>query len=109
MRVAFAILSIVLWAGVASAADPEAIREFISVPVEDRLSGAIAAGDHRYLGVNGYTVEIPGLKDARLPASAVQVIPGTSDDGDSDLNDSARAYAEQYNRLLTERLKKIGG
>lgn len=109
MRAGIAVLSLVLWAGSASATDADDIREFLAVPIETRVSSAIKAGDHRYLGVNGYALEVPGFADASFPAGAVLVIPGTSDDGDPALNESAREYAAQYNRLLKERLAKLGG
>lgn len=109
MRVGFAILSVLLLAGSASAAEADDIREFLAVPVEDRVSRALEAGDHRYLGVNGASLEIPGVANAALPPSAVLVIPGTAADGDPELNRSARDYAARYNQLLAERLAKIGG
>jgi hypothetical protein len=109
MRVVFAALSLVLLAGPALAADADATREFLAVPVEDRLAAAIDAGDHRYLGVDDSTRVVPGVSNKALPPSAVLVIPGTSGDVDPALNKSAREYAAEYNRLLIERLAKIGG
>ncbi len=109
MRAAFAILPIVLLAASAWAADADAIREFLAVPVEERLSSAIEAGDHRYLGVAGSSLQVPGVASGRLPPSAVLVIPGTSGGADPELSRAARDYAAQYNRLLVERLAKIGG
>ena len=109
MRIAFAVLSLVLFAGSAFAADADAIREFLALPVEERLAAAIDAGDHRYLGIDGSARAVPGAPNQALPPSAVLVIPGTSGDGDRALNASAREYAAEYNRLLAERLSRIGG
>jgi hypothetical protein len=81
--------------------DYAALKAFISVAVDRRLESAIASGDHRYLGVYGYTLAVPGVPESSVPTpDQVLVIPGTSDDGDPGLNQRARDYAMSYNRQL---------
>ena len=94
-----------LVASSALASDAEKIRAFLAVPLETRLEGALDTSDRRYLGVYGYSLEVPGVPASEVPhpEGTVLAIPGTSDDGDLDLNDRARAYAAEYNRLLRSR------
>jgi hypothetical protein len=87
------------------------LRAFISVPVKARLKAALAARDSRFLGVYGYTLEVPGVPQSEAPrisANGVLGIPGTSDALVSEehgaLNERARDYAEQYNALLLRHL-----
>ncbi len=90
------------------------LRSFISVPVDARLDAALAARDHRFLGVYGYALEVPGVpqsESARISSNGVLAIPGTSDalvsEEHGGLNERARAYAAEYNTLLLGRLKRM--
>jgi hypothetical protein len=89
------------------------LRAFISVPVRDRLDSALGAHDLRFLGVYGYSLEVPGVPEteaARISKNGVLAIPGTSDAVVSEehgtLDEKARAYATEYNALLVRHLKK---
>jgi hypothetical protein len=92
------------------ASDDDAVAElraFIAVPVNHRLESALAKGDVRFLGVYGYALEVPGVPKSetdRISTNGVLPIPGTSDalvsEEHGTLNDEAREYAAQYNRLL---------
>ena len=88
----------------------EDLARFIAVPVEERLAQAKVAGDLRFLGVYDYALSVPGVPDYHeeyWPRRGVLPIPGTSDfphsERESELNDQARAYALEYNRLLLRR------
>ena len=85
--------------------DVAELRKFLSVPPDARLQAALATSDLRFLGVYGYTLEVPGApRGDTLPENSVLVIPGTSDDGDAELNERARSYAKAYNVLLARHL-----
>jgi hypothetical protein len=78
------------------------------------LKLAIVSGDWRFLGVVGYVVVAPGVdfNDPLYPQHPgdMRVIEGTSDaqvgEAGKRFNLVAGAYAERYNRLLLERLRK---
>ncbi len=110
MRVLLGAVCLVMLAGSVSASDADTIRAFLAVPAEERLSAALDSGDRRYLGVYGFSLEVPGISDpaSPWPSSRVLPIPGTSDSGDFELNQSARDYATQYNTLLRARLSPTG-
>ena len=80
------------------------------------LQASIARDDWRFLGVLGYVLVAPGVEfdDPLYPKSPadVRVIEGTSDmmvgEAGKRFNMVAGAYAERYNRLLLERLRKRG-
>ena len=105
MRGVSTAVCLVLLASSAIASDADEIRDFLSVPVHARLTAALEAKDHRYLGVYGFSLEVPGVPDSELRGSEnpVLVIPGTSDHGEFELNERARKYAAEYNRLLQSR------
>jgi hypothetical protein len=86
------------------------LAAFISVPVEERFAEAQAAGDTRFLGVYDFALSVPGVPnyhDAYWPGIGVLPIPGTSDfpqsEHESELNDQARSYALEYNKLVLRR------
>jgi hypothetical protein len=83
------------------------LRAFISVPVKKRFESALGARDFRFLGVYGYTLEVPGVpknQTDRISKNGILPIPGTSDalvsDEHGNFNDQAREYAAKYNALL---------
>jgi hypothetical protein len=89
------------------------LRAFIAVPVKARFEAALAARDSRFLGVYGYTLEVPGVPQAeadRISKNGVLGIPGTSDALVSEehgaLNERAREYAVEYNTLLLRHLSR---
>jgi hypothetical protein len=100
-----ATVCLVLLASAALASDAEEIRTFLAVPIQTRLTAALEANDHRYLGVYGFSLAVPGVPDSEVlgQENPVLVIPGTSDDGEFELNERARNYAGKYNRLLRSR------
>jgi hypothetical protein len=79
------------------------------------LKAAIANGDWRFLGVVGYVAVAPGVDftDPEYPRDPrdMRIIEGTSDsqvgEAGARFNMVASAYAERYNRLLLERLRKL--
>ena len=79
------------------------------------LKAAIASGDWRFLGVVGYVVVAPGVDftDPEYPRDPrdMRIIEGTSDmqlgEAGTRFNTLASAYAERYNRLLLDRLRKL--
>jgi hypothetical protein len=79
------------------------------------LKAAIASGDWRFLGVTGYVAVAPGvdLRDPMYPKhpEGMRVIEGTSDtpvgEAGERFNTVAGVYAERYNRLLLQRLRKL--
>jgi hypothetical protein len=79
------------------------------------LKTAIAAHDWRFLGVVGYVAVAPGVdfNDPLYPKHPkdMHIIEGTSDsplgEAGTRFNMVAGAYAERYNRLLLERLRKL--
>jgi hypothetical protein len=81
---------------------------------ERELKAAIAHGDWRFLGVQGYVVVAPGVAfdDPLYPKepSDIRVIEGTSDfmigEAGNRFNTEAAKYAEQYNHMLLKRLRK---
>ncbi len=91
------------------------LQNFLSVPPRARLDTSLAAKDFRFLGVYGYTVEVPGVpssESSRITRSGVFGIPGTSDallsEEHAQLTKRARSYAEQYNRLLLRYFSQVG-
>jgi hypothetical protein len=83
------------------------LEKFIAVPVEERFAQAQAAGDLRFIGVYDFALSVPGVPnyhEEHWPGTGVLPIPGTSDfhesDRESELNEQARAYALEYNKLL---------
>jgi hypothetical protein len=79
------------------------------------LKTAVASGDWRFLGVVGYVVVAPGVdfNDPLYPKhpTDMRIIEGTSDsqvgDAGTRFNMVAARYAERYNRLLLERLRRL--
>jgi hypothetical protein len=60
---------------------------------------AIARNDFRFVGVAGYALDVPGVPDYQTrywKSNGVKVIAGTSDVGQRDFNEAARAYARRY-------------
>jgi hypothetical protein len=120
----------VLWCAMASSAGAQSSSsDEVSFAADlnrrsDSLSGLNAAtelkiattrGDWRFLGVAGYVVVAPGVgfSDPLYPEKPadIRVIEGTSDlqvgEVGKRYNMVAALYAEQYNRLLLERLRKL--
>jgi hypothetical protein len=99
------LLAVLLLAPSSSfAGQASTLRAFLSVPVPERLEGALRERDYRVLGVAGFTVETPGVTGELARVYGILIIPGTSDGIESpehgELNERARAYALEYNRAL---------
>jgi hypothetical protein len=94
-------------------ADP-ALAELFFMQSSDpatALDHAWRRGDVRFLGIAGFSLEVPGVEDAVYEAvrsHGIREIPGTEDtntDGDRwKLVSGARGYIERYNELLLQRL-----
>jgi hypothetical protein len=128
--VRFAALLSMLWCGLTSSGGAQS-PAFDKVPfavelnrradslsrldAATELKVAIASGDWRFLGVVGYVVVAPGIdfNDPLYPkkSSDMRIIEGTSDsqlgEAGNRFNLVAGGYAERYNRLLLERLRKL--
>lgn len=68
-------------------------------------------GDKRFVAVQGYTYECPGVKDpAFVQAYGFRILRGTSDISEGKeykhLNAVARAYAKAYNKELLKLIRK---
>jgi hypothetical protein len=81
-------------------------------PLKD-LSANLKRGDKRFIGVNGYTCDAPGVTDAdqrivNSPKFGLNCLDGTSDVVGSDehfrLIQKATDYAMAYNRELLRRI-----
>ena len=78
-------------------------------PVAD-VEAALARGDTRFIGINGFTCFAPGLETASQPqpgATNLKCLEGTSDvivQGEKSLRQSAVQYARTYNRELVVRM-----
>lgn len=84
-----------------------------SANAEADVRNAIAKGDLRFVGVCGFAVDIPGLKDSEkhlVTPQGVKVIAGTTDatndPAEHAFNTAAESYALTYNRLLKEHLRE---
>ena len=71
----------------------------------------IKMGDLRFVGIRGYAVEVPGVGENKLTQEqGVRIIEGTSDaitgEQAAKFQEKAKSYAEKYNRLLLDYLKK---
>lgn len=80
---------------------------------ETDLNCAIRKKDFRFIGIMGYSLIIPGVKDYYRKyekSNGIRVIEGTSDVISSKkveyLNKIASSYAKEYNKLLIKYLKK---
>jgi hypothetical protein len=70
------------------------------------VDAAIARGDQRLLGFNGFTCSAPGVPETAV-ASGLNCIEGTSDvliAGEEPIRAKVISYAETYNRELLQRL-----
>ena len=88
-------------------------NEFKLAPGADPTNdceSAFAAGDFHFVGVYGYSLELPGIPEGfanliRLE-KRYKVVAGTSDNwrngSDAAFNRTAQSYAEDYNKLLIE-------
>jgi len=76
------------------------------------LRDAIARRDFRFIGIMGYTLDVPGVHsdDDLILKAGIKVIKGTSDaDKDKrngELQEMARSYATRYNRYLWKYLNQ---
>jgi len=78
----------------------------VADPSKD-VDAAIARGDQRLLGFNGFTCSAPGVPETAV-ASGLNCIAGTSDvliTGEESIRAKVISYAETYNRELLQRLK----
>jgi len=70
------------------------------------VDAAIARGDQRLLGFNGFACSAPGVPETAI-AGGLNCIEGTSDvliQGDEPIRAKVISYAEAYNRDLLKRL-----
>jgi hypothetical protein len=80
---------------------------------EKDLIRSLLKGDTSFVGIQGYSVIVPGVKDYynRFKSKyKVKIIPGTGDafstNEEMELQDKAIAYAEKYNICLLKILKQ---
>jgi hypothetical protein len=82
-----------------------------SDPIVD-FRAALARKDYRFVGIMGYTLDIPGIDENNVLVrnGGVKVIKGTSDSivdkEDARLQKLARDYAIKYNHLLLKYLSE---
>jgi hypothetical protein len=84
----------------------------LSNPLAD-LDANLAHGDHRFIGINGYTCSVPGVPDddpvVRRFGAGPYCLPGTSDAIEGDrhrtLIKTAEDYARRYNTELLRRIQ----
>ena len=84
------------------------VADLRSLKVDQAANDAASAfhsGNHRFLGVYGYSVEIPGLAgDPYLHVNETKMLEGTSDvfctEEEEVLNKNARSYARKYNEAM---------
>lgn len=89
------------------------MSELRSLKVDHAASDATAAyksGDHRLIGVYGYSVEIPGFNgDPYQHKNETRMLDGTGDvfctKEEELLNNNARVYAKKYNEAILLQLK----
>lgn len=93
---------------------PDELLRIANANPEDDLKEAIRQKDFRFLGVHGYSLDIPGIPDSMYvhlysDSSKVRVIKGTTDAITSEqqgkLQPIAWKYARAYNTLLLNYLK----
>ena len=76
------------------------------------VEASISQNDFRFCGIYGYAVDVPGVPKEFLKgtdSSHVWMIEGTSDDiQDVRRQALCRKYAEQYNKMVVDRLKSKG-
>ena len=93
----------------------EELHRLQSAEPQADLEAASKRGDFRFIGLMGYSLIVPGIKEKEFydkyrSEFGVRIIPGTSDfmeiPEQLELASVGGKYAEQYNRLL---LKKIAG
>lgn len=75
-------------------------------------AAAFKAGDHRFLGVYGFSAEIPGLTgDPYRYMSKARMLEGTGDvfctKKEEQLNRNARIYAKKYNETMLSLTPKL--
>lgn len=88
------------------------LQRLKSASPERDVATAWAREDTRFLGVNGYSVSVPGVPKEKIHSAAMRgqlhPIEGTAETPQSDeqreLNVVAWKYAERYNKLLLAKL-----
>ncbi len=91
---------------------PEELARIEHADPGANVAKAIREGDLRFLGVAGFVLETPGVPNTFLEAVLVRVckirvIEGTTDAGQiPDLQQAAKRYAREYNRLLMDHVKR---
>lgn len=88
------------------------VSELAALKVDHASSDALAAfkaGDHRLLGVYGYSTEVPGFNgDPHEHKDEIRMLEGTGDvfctKKEEMLNRNARLYAKQYNETMLGQL-----
>ncbi len=95
-----------------SSTEVEALESFLKTPVESRFKASQSKSNQKFLGVNQYTLVVPGVPEYQERYSQsyeVLAIPGTTDLPHSEkhakLNAKANEYAAAYNQLLVQRLE----
>ena len=106
------LFCVALLGGQASAAPARAtltLRALEHADPQRDLAAALARGDTRFIGVYGFSREVPGLGSPHALLAlrhGVHYVRDSSDTGEPRLNRLARRYAEHYNRLLLEHLRR---
>jgi hypothetical protein len=88
------------------------VRQIEGADPQRDFKAAIARGDFRFVAVNGFVggvvpgTDQSGTDRALIAAHGKRTIQGTSDYMDARLHQLAWKYAETYNGLLLEHLRK---
>src|SRR6266852_1810207 len=94
-------------------ADLAYLEKLVAQNPQREAAAAIKRGTPRFLGVAGYTVEIPGIPESISHCAAVrrhlEIIRGTSDvvsgQRHIELIAGARSYASRYNVAIEKNLR----
>lgn len=88
------------------------LRWLYSANPQRDLKEALSRGDRRFIGVYGFAPTVPGIgpENPLCKRYGVRYLEGTSDaitsEEDYKLNDLAEKYAEKYNLLLVQHLRR---
>lgn len=86
------------------------LRWLDSADLQRDLTAALTRDDTRFIGVYGYAPFTPGVERSVASRYGIRYLQGTSDAIQNHehfrLNQLASSYAEQYNKLLLQRLRQ---
>lgn len=97
-------------AGTLDSPEVRGLRWLDSADPQRDLTAALARDDSRFIGVYGYAPFTPGVERSVASRYGIRYLQGTSDAIQNHehfrLKQLASSYAEQYNKLLLQRLKQ---